>query len=118
MGSFSFRRGLDGLRLVALRPQPRKMYVTPGTANAFRSCKKGLVLQVPGDEAMLLLKPSLLLAGCAAVAVGVVGGWGVLTFSPTRTSSFEEPVQTISSGPLPILQPPADKSSADQPAIA
>src|SRR5690242_8704055 len=90
----------------------------PGNSQRLQGVQKGLMLQVPGDEAMLLLKPSLLLAGCAAVAVGVVGGWAVLTFSPTGTSSFEAPGRTISSEPLPILQPPADKSSADQPALA
>jgi uncharacterized protein (DUF2147 family) len=89
-----------------------------GNSQRLQGVQKGLMLQVPGDEAMLLLKPSLLLAGCAAVAVGVVGGWAVLTFSPTGTSSFEAPGRTISSEPLPILQPPADKSSADQPALA
>jgi uncharacterized protein (DUF2147 family) len=64
------------------------------------------------------LKPSLLLAGCAALAVGVAGGWAALTLFPTKMSSFEPRETTISSQPLPISQPPADKSSADQPAIA
>jgi uncharacterized protein (DUF2147 family) len=64
---------------------------------------------------MLRSSPSLLLAGCAAVAVGIVGGWAALTLMPTRTSSLEAPGETVSSQPPPMSQPPAN---ADQPAIA
>jgi len=67
---------------------------------------------------MLGLKPSLLLAGCAALAVGVVGGWAALTLLPTKMSAFEAREAIVSSQPLPISQPPADKGPADQPAIA
>ena len=67
---------------------------------------------------MLGLKPSLLLAGCAALAVGVLGGWAALTLLPTKMSAFEAREAIVSSQPLPISQPPADKGPADQPAIA
>jgi len=67
---------------------------------------------------MLGLKPSLLLAGCGAVAVGVIGGWAALSLMPTSKSSFEEREATVSSQPLPISQPSADRGSTDQPAIA
>lgn len=67
---------------------------------------------------MLLLKPSLLLAGCAALAVGVGGGWAALTLLPARTSSLEAREGIVSTQPLPISQPPVDKGAADQPAMA
>jgi uncharacterized protein (DUF2147 family) len=66
---------------------------------------------------MLGLKPSVLLAGCAALAVGVIGGWAALTLFPTKMSSFEAREETVSSQPLPISQPPPDKGPAEQPAI-
>ena len=67
---------------------------------------------------MFGLKPSLLLAGFAALALGVLGGWAALTLFPAKTSSFEAREATVSSQPLPISQPSADKGPADQPAIA
>src|SRR5215813_5551052 len=67
---------------------------------------------------MLLLKPSLLVAGCAALAVGLGGGWAALTMLPTKTPSFAAREGTVASQPLPISQPPAERGSTDQPAIA
>jgi uncharacterized protein (DUF2147 family) len=67
---------------------------------------------------MVHLKPSLLLAGCAAVAIGVVGGWAALTLMPAGASPLAVPGGTVASEPSPISQPLPDKGSADQPAVA
>jgi uncharacterized protein (DUF2147 family) len=67
---------------------------------------------------MIRSNQGLLLAGCAAVAVGVISGWAALTLMPMRTSPLEAPGGTVSSEPSPMSQPAADKGSPSQPAIA
>jgi uncharacterized protein (DUF2147 family) len=67
---------------------------------------------------MLRLNVGLLLGGCAAVAVGMVGGWTAPALKATRTPAVEGPAETVSTQPLRTAPPAADESQAAPPAVA
>src|SRR5262245_47241370 len=94
------------------------MAVTWETANDFGWWQKGCVASTRRPAHMPRSNQGLLLAGCAAVAVGVMTGWTALTMMPSQTSPIEAPGGTVSSEPSPVSQPAADNGSPSQPAIA
>jgi len=67
---------------------------------------------------MLRMNLSVLLAGCAAVAVGIIGGWTALALMSPRMPALAEPSQTVSTAPFPTSQPSADRSSTAAPIMA
>jgi uncharacterized protein (DUF2147 family) len=55
---------------------------------------------------------SLSLAGSAAVAVGIIGGWTALALMSARTPAVEAPAETGLTQQSATMQPPPEKTSA------
>jgi len=54
----------------------------------------------------------LSLAGCTAVAVGIIGGWTALALMRARIPAVEAPAETVSAQPPAMPQPSPEKSPA------
>jgi uncharacterized protein (DUF2147 family) len=67
---------------------------------------------------MLRLNVGLLFGGCAAVSVGIVGGWAAPTLMMTRTPAVERPAEALSTQPPRTPPPPANESQAASPILA
>jgi uncharacterized protein (DUF2147 family) len=55
---------------------------------------------------------SLPLAGCAALAVGIIGGWTALALMPAKTPAVEAPAESVPTQQSATTQPSPEKSSA------
>jgi uncharacterized protein (DUF2147 family) len=61
----------------------------------------------------------LMVAGCAATAIGALSGWMALALLPRQAPGLEPPVQTVSSAPVAVPTPAsADEAPAPAPTPA